>query len=302
MIKALLEAAIGRLSGVSDTPALDAQLLLMHVSAMERHHLITRSDEVLPDHQVLEFEALVERRFAGEPVAYLIGTKPFMGLDFEVGAGVLIPRPDTEILVEAILAAYPAGTDDSRLEPDSQVAGGIPGNVARHIRFAEIGTGSGAICVSLLVYRENFQGVGLEISQKAIEITSKNAYSNDVQNRLDLRTSDVFSALSPSEAFDFIVSNPPYISRADMALLIRDVHDFEPHLALFGGDDGLDFYRQITDQAPNFLVSGGRLFFEIGYDQGFAVSQMLTERGFCEVLIERDLAGHQRVVSGLWKE
>lgn len=275
-VKDALAAAYQALSqSDTPTPQLDAQWLLCHLLGWERHHLMLRDDQPLETTVWADYQRLIERRQAGEPIAYLVGTKPFMGLDFKVGPGVLIPRPDTELLVEAVLSAVP----------------GLK-------RFAEVGTGSGAVAISLLVGLPEATGVGLEISEKAIEITLENAYSNHVNERLNVRKSDCFSALLASERFDAIVSNPPYISKADMAVLMRDVADFEPHLALYGGEDGLDFYRRLSGEAMVYLNEGGGLFFEIGYDQSEAVMQLMAAAGFIEVRTLKDLVGHPRVVMG----
>lgn len=262
---------------VPATPMLDAQWLLMRLLGWERHHLITRDTDPLDPQLWDQYQAWIFRRLKGEPVAYIIEEKPFMGLSFRVVPGVLIPRPDTELLVETVL---------SRLKGP--------------VKVAEIGTGSGAVIISILHTLEDAWGVGLEISEKAIEITEENAYSNHVHKRLEVRKSDCFSGVLPGERFDGLVSNPPYISKADMAKLMRDVGAFEPHLALYGGEDGLDFYRRITLEAPEYLVPGGYLFFEIGYDQAEAVLALMAERGFEDNVLLRDLANHPRVVFGRW--
>jgi len=272
------------------TPDLDARWLLMWLLEYEQYQLITKGSDVVAPETVQCYKELIIRRASGEPVAYLVGSKVFMGLDFYVEPGVLIPRPDTEVLVEAVidLIHSPAFMDAHTMLESSAP-----------IRAAEIGTGSGAICVSLLHTMDRLHVTGLEISQKAIEITQKNAYSNHVHERLELRLSDVFSAVKSGELFDIIVSNPPYISKVDMDLLMVDVATYEPHLALYGGEDGLEFYRRITKEAPRYLRNGGYLCFEIGYDQGPAVSELMTRHGFCTINVLKDLAGHDRVVMGL---
>ena len=258
-----------------NTPQLDAELLLCSLLTWERHHLVTRDDHQLTEEAWANYRSLVERRALGEPIAYIIGTKPFMGMDFKVGPGVLIPRPDTELLVMSVLQAMPSFQS-----------------------VCEVGTGSGAVIVSLLALNHEAMGCGLDISEMAIEITRENAYSNHVYNRLDLRLSDCFSALNGDELFDVIVSNPPYISGDDMAALMGDVADYEPHLALYGGVDGLDFYRKLAAEAPRFLKEKGGLFFEIGYDQAESVMAIMAENHFHNIVMSRDLAGHPRVVYG----
>ncbi|MCK8059878.1 MULTISPECIES: peptide chain release factor N(5)-glutamine methyltransferase [unclassified Fusibacter] len=276
----LIKSGSELLTGVSDSAQLDVELIVMSVCKLERYQLVTGRDRELDEDSCLKIETMIKRRLMGEPIAYIIGEKHFMGLKFAVTSGVLIPRPDTEVLVETILEDY-----------EGKTFSGV-----------EIGSGSGAICISLLSYSKESRMTALDISEIAIEITSQNAYSNEVKNRLTVLYSDVFSALDKDAKYDFVVSNPPYIRRSDIEGLMNDVKDFEPHLALDGGLDGLDFYRQITEESPGYLKCGGGLYFEIGYDQGKDVSELLEARGFCEVRIIKDLAGHDRVVCGKWKE
>lgn len=273
-VKEALAWAYKQLEGQTETPHLDAQWLLCHLLGWERYQLTLREDFLLEVLQWDHYRAQIFRRAQGEPVAYLVGYKPFMGMDFKVVPGVLIPRPDTELLVATVLEKAP------------QIK-----------YFCEVGTGSGAVSISLLKALPAALGLGLEISEIAIEITRENAYSNDVHSRLEVLKSDCFSALT-NQTFDAIISNPPYISKVDMAKLMRDVADYEPHLALYGGPDGLDFYRDLTRQAKQHLKPGGGLFYEIGWDQAEAVTGLLVANGYREIEVLRDLANHPRVVYG----
>ncbi len=278
LVKSALSWAYQQLASVESefsTPILDAQLLLCHLLSWERHELMIKDDYSLSEQDLANYQLWIKRRTLGEPIAYLIEKKSFMGMDFKVGPGVLIPRPDTELLVTSVLDSMPGFTC-----------------------VCEVGTGSGAVIVSLLALNAAARGVGLEISEKAIEITRENAYSNHVYDRIDVRKSDCFSGLHQEERFDVIVSNPPYISKEDMTKLMVDVGNYEPHLALYGGVDGLDFYRKLAHGASRHLNSNGALFFEIGYDQAESVMALLAENGFIDIVMSRDLAGHPRVVYG----
>jgi release factor glutamine methyltransferase len=257
---------------------LDAQLLMLHAlqrSQTERAWLISHDDEVLSDAAALAYNVLCQRRLAGEPLAYIVGCKSFFGLDLQVDKRVLVPRPDTETLVEWALECAP--TADKAL------------------KVLDLGTGSGAIALAIKHSRPTWQVTALDASVDALNVAQNNA------KRLNLNVnflqSSWFDALAEAK-FDLIVSNPPYIVEGDwhMAALVH-----EPKQALTSGVDGLDDIRQIIAESPQFLTSGGWLLLEHGYDQAVAVRDLLTQRGFGLVQSRLDLAGIERCSGGVWQ-
>ncbi|MPN36075.1 Release factor glutamine methyltransferase [bioreactor metagenome] len=200
-----------------------------------------------------------------------------MGLDFYVQEGVLIPRPDTEILVEEVIEL---------------------GKNKGPINILDIGTGSGAITVSLAKYLESAKITSVDISDIALEIGKKNAKSNNVNDRITFIKSDLFTNIDDSMRFDIIVSNPPYIKREVIETLDKQVKDFEPYSALEGGIDGLDFYRAITTQAKKYLNKGGILAYEVGHDQREEVSKLMKSNGYTNIYTRKDLQQIDRVVIG----
>ncbi|WP_371860636.1 peptide chain release factor N(5)-glutamine methyltransferase [Pseudoduganella lurida] len=249
----------------------DHRILLCHALGLTRTGLITQSERALTGDEAARFAALVDRRLAGEPVAYLIGHREFYGLDFRVGPAVLIPRPDTELLVELAL---------ERLAPRSRVL--------------DMGTGSGAIAVALAHTRPDAQVTALDVSPAALDVARANATHNQATVRF--LHSDWFTAVA-GETFDLVVSNPPYIPDGDRHLSEGDLR-FEPAGALTDGADGLSALRAIVAGAPDHLVPGGWLLMEHGYDQSAAVQALLGERGYTEVQSWHDLAGIARVTGG----
>ena len=222
---------------------------------------------------------MIKERLNERPIAYIIGNREFMGLDFFVKEGVLIPRPDTETLVEEIINIC---------------------NNKSELNILDIGTGSGAITISLAKYLNDAHVTSADISDIALEIASKNAVSNDVNKKIDFIKSDIFSNISREEKFDIIVSNPPYIKKEDIPGLDRQVKDFEPYNALEGGEDGLDFYRKITEESKYFLKNKGILAYEVGHDQASDVIQIMKENGFESIYTKCDLQGFERVVIGFY--
>ena len=276
-VKAILDWTAGFFGekGV-ESPRLSAELLLGHVLELERLALYLRFDQPLNPEERAAFRELVKRRAAGEPVAYLTGQKGFWSLDLSVRPGVLIPRPDTETLVEAVLAEIPEDSEG---------------------RLLDLGTGSGCILLSLLSEREKWTGVGCDRSDVALETATVNAATCGLSGRAIFRKSDWCAALASDDLFDVIVSNPPYIVSSVIPTLEEQVKDFEPMAALDGGADGLDAYRAILEQAPEHLAPGGWLAFEIGYDQKDALLALGDASGrFSESRAVKDLSGHDRVV------
>ena len=258
-----------------DTPRLDGEILLSHILGKERIYLYTHYDQPLEKEELDRYRPLVINRAKGHCVASLVGYKDFMGLSFKVNGDVLIPRPDTETLVEGILAAY-----------DNQMEGSI----------LDVCTGPGTILLSLLHYMPHMKGVGLELSPKALALAQANADQLGLADRVDLRESDMFAALAPHESFDLILSNPPYITSKEMKTLSADVLN-EPSMALWGGEDGIDFYRILAKEAPKYLKAGGLLAMEIGQGQEESVTQLLQAEGTYEdISYWKDLASINRVV------
>lgn len=251
--------------------ALENRILLCHALGMTRVGLITQSERVLTDAEADALEALVERRMLGEPIAYIVGKREFYGLDFRVTAAVLIPRPDTELLVEKALEKLPA-----------------------RARVLDMGTGSGAIAVSIAHTRRDAMVSALDVSTAALDIARGNAVTHSVPVRF--MHSDWFSALH-GEEFDVIVSNPPYIADGDVHLSQGDLL-FEPSGALTDGADGLSALRKITAGAQKHLHAGGWLLMEHGYDQAAQVRAMLEETGYTDIASWKDLAGIERVTGG----
>lgn len=256
----------------------EAELLLAHVLQTSRTDLLMRYDEQPADAERAKYKELITRRVAGWPVAYLIGTRGFYLLDFEVDPAVLIPRPDTETLVLEAL---------NRLKP----------LVAP--RVLDIGTGSGCIAVSLAHQKKDAQVTAIDISPDALAVARRNAAKHNVADRITFLQGDLLGPLAPDSTFDMIVSNPPYIAQSEFAGLSPDVRDHEPRLALDGGPDGLAFYRRIAAGVGPFLKSGGSLLLEIGYTQDAAVRALLSERPEFDLgPTLKDMGKHPRVVSG----
>ena len=257
--------------------AFEAELLLEKAAGLNRTALFLRGEEVLSAEAAAQYEGFLTERESGRPTQYILGTWEFMGLPFSVGEGVLIPRGDTEVLVETIL-------EKQKQEPLRTIL--------------DIGTGSGCIPVSLSHYGAFERVLAVDISPKALSYATKNAAENHVD--ILFYESDLFSNVPAEwkEKLDAIVSNPPYIPKGDIAGLMTEVKDFEPRNALDGGADGLDFYRAIVAESRDWLKAGGWLFFEIGYDQGEALRSLLAAAGYTEIGIRQDLAGLDRVAFG----
>ncbi len=271
-----LRETIQRLEHSSMTASLDAKIIIKKVLNFTDADLIIKQDYILNHQEVKEIDALIERRLNKEPVAYIVGSKGFMDYDFEVSEGVLIPRADTEVLVEKLVSKI-----------QDEVLSGL-----------EIGVGSGCISISLLKLCENLKMRASDISDKAIAVASKNAEKLLVNDRLELFKADIIDKMD-SNKYDFIVSNPPYIDELEYEGLMPDVKDYEPKLALFGGKDGLDFYRRILTVADENLALGGFIAFEIGYNQADSLRDLLKKHHFGEIEVIQDLAGKDRVVIGV---
>lgn len=260
-----------------DTPRLDAEVLLSRILGKDRTYLYVHYDQPLEAQELAKYREAVRRRAQRQPVAYITGHKEFMGLDFIVNPAVLIPRPDTEILAEAVLERLTAA--DASATPD----------------LLDVGTGSGALIVALLAKLPAATGTAVDISPAALEVAAANAQRQNVDSRLTLLQSDLFSALG-NRRFDVILSNPPYIPTREIAGLEPEVH-CEPVTALDGGSDGLDCYRRLLADCPRYLKSGGFMALEVGENQAQAVAALAAGIDGLKVSeIRKDYAGIERVV------
>lgn len=258
---------------------LDAQLLLCDVLKKDKLFIITNRDYELTYEQKNSYFDFINIRKNRMPVKYILGECEFMGINFLVKEGVLIPRPDTEILVEQVLKQIK--TKELK-------------------EICDVCCGSGAIGLSIAKYIIDAEVTLYDISEKALEVSEKNACRLNLQSRVEVRYSDLLDdAVELGLKFDLIVSNPPYIKEAVIPTLMKDVKGYEPHIALNGGTDGLTFYRKITQQSFNVLKKGGVLAFEIGHDQKEEVKDILHQRGFKDIYCAADLAGNDRVVLGI---
>ena len=256
-----------------DEPRREAASLLAFAIAKEAVFLLAHSEYSLTSAELESFHSIVERRASHEPFHYIVGMKEFYGLGFGVVPGVLIPRPETELLVEDAI------------------------NILRELpapRFFEIGVGSGCISVSILHCSLLSTAVAVDISEDALAVAAENASRHYVTDRLILNRGDVYGGIDGK--FDLIVSNPPYIPDSDLVALQPEVGYFEPHSALFGGDDGLDIVRRIIAGAPVFLNKGGHILVEIGFGQAASVKEMFHTEIWSEVGFIRDLQGIERIV------
>lgn len=259
----------------SPTPRLDAELLLAQALGKSRGYLHTWPEREPEAPQLERYQAALARRRSGEPVAYILGRQGFWSLDLDVASHTLIPRPDTELLVETALALLPATP----------------------LQVLDLGTGTGAIALALACERPAWQVTGVDRVPEAVALAQGNGTRLQLANAR-FAASCWFSALA-GQRFQLIVSNPPYIAAADPHLNQGDVR-FEPSSALVAGIDGLDDIRLIIEQAPEHLLAGGWLLLEHGFDQAEAVRELLGQRGFAAVDSRRDLGGHQRISLGQW--
>lgn len=269
-----LHTATVMLQRISESPRLDAELLLEYVTGAPRASFRASPEKELPTKAGWSFQQLVKRRMQGEPVAYILGQQEFWSLLFEVTPAVLIPRPETELLVERALEYLP------RDEPK---------------RVVDLGTGSGAIALAIAHERTNVTVTAVDRSAAALDVAVRNAARLQIHN-VKFSHGDWFGPLE-GERFDVIVANPPYIA-ADDPDLHPQVRKHEPLGALIPGPTGLEALEQIVRNAPDHLVSGGRLLLEHGWRQGAAIRNLLVRRGFTHVRSHADLAGHERVTEG----
>jgi release factor glutamine methyltransferase len=259
----------------SDRNRADAELLLMHVLGRNRAWVLAHAEAIPSDQQAGGFITLIERRYRGEPMQYIIGETEFYGLPFTVTPDVLIPRPDTEHLVEKALELA---------------------RVIEQPRIVDVGTGSGAIAVTLAHELPAAGIAAIDLSEAALEVARGNAKRNGVEHRVRFLAGDLLAPVA-GERFDLVVSNPPYVPDTDRALISVEVREFEPALALFGGQDGLAVHRRLLPAAYNALVSGGFIAIEMGFSQGDAIDELLQASGFVDIGVTADLQGIPRVAS-----
>lgn len=252
----------------------EAGSLLSFVIGKDRTFLISHADDSLEETEVDRFRELVARRAEGEPLQYITGVQDFYGREFRVTRDVLIPRPETELLVEAALEVM---TD------------------VRGPSICDVGTGSGCIAVTLLCERTDARAVAVDVSEAALKVAAQNAHVLGVGDRIELMLSDCFDALDKT-TFDLIVSNPPYVSSAALPGLQREVRDHEPLVALSPGADGLSVIRRLLRDAPSFLNAGGHLIMEIGFDQGEAIQELIDPKFWRLLEIRPDLQSIPRIL------
>ncbi len=263
-----------------DSAELDARILVGHLLGVDLTGVIAAAARLITDDEAGRLEAMARRRLAGEPIARILGRKEFWGMSLRLSAATLVPRPDTETVVELALEMRHAA-----LRPN------------RRLRIADIGTGSGAILLALLSELPDADGVGTDISAAAVAAARSNAADLGLGGRATFVACDYATALSGT--FDLIVSNPPYIRSVDIAGLAPEVRDHDPHRALDGGTDGLDAYRALIPQAARLLAPGGALVVEVGHDQSGEVELLMTAAGLTREGPPRaDLAGNRRAVAG----
>lgn len=284
-LKDLVKAVGFDLKKVSEVPFLEARMIIAKELNLTMVDFILKEDMEVDKLSLDNIKDMVNRRLLYEPIAYILGVKEFMGYEFMVQKGVLIPRADSEILCEEVLKEL--HTRD------------ILTNVM------ELGVGSGALAVSIALKADNVSVKAVDISDIAIDVSKKNVKKYGVENKIEILKKDILNPefWNKTELFyDIIYSNPPYIDSQDMKELMRDVADFEPELALYGGADGLDFYRVIVANSCKILSDNALLAFEIGYNQATAVKSMMEQSGYEDLKIINDFSGKNRVVLGRWRK
>jgi release factor glutamine methyltransferase len=284
-IRELMKSAIEHFQkqGLEDA-RLNVELLLAHALDLQRIQLYLNFDKPLTQEEIKRFRTLYERRLKREPVQYIIGSTNFMGLHFTVDSRVLIPRPETETLIEQIILFCQRYPND------------VP------VHFLEIGTGSGNIAISIAKFIKNAYITSIDISFEALAVAQQNARLHSVESRIKFSCADVFDKTEKllQTQYDLVISNPPYIPKDEWEQLQTEVRDFEPSMAVTDGKDGLEFYYRITGIIPEIIKSGGGVVLEVGFGQAEVVARQLKEAGLEQVQITRDLQGIPRVVSGSW--
>jgi len=256
-----------------DTYSIDSEVLLMHTIGFNKVELFTKDDYLLKDEEIKKYNELISKRILFEPVQYLTGKCEFMSIDFVVNKNTLIPRPDTEIVVENAIEFI---------------------NKNNYKNIIDIGTGCGAIAISIAKYCSNTAVTAVDISEYALDTAKQNALNNNVYDKIKFVKSNIFSNIN--DKYDVIISNPPYIESNIVQTLEPQVKNFEPIVALDGGKDGLYFYNKISNNAYKYIKNGGMIFFEIGYNQANSVFNILAKNNFKDIKIIKDLSDNNRVV------
>lgn len=273
--EAILEGANKlRKAGVPEARR-EAGSLLAFLLDQDRTFILSHADDPISGEQETLFQEFLNARAQGEPAQYITGRQDFYGLEFEVTPAVLIPRPETELLIEAAIKLI--GAEET-------------------VSFCDVGTGSGCIAITLLVQLPLAHAIAVDVSPAALEIATRNAARHRVTDRIEFLLSDCFASV-PQQTFDLIVSNPPYVAEGAVASLQREVRDFEPRVALTAGADGLDVIRRLLRDAQNYLKPGGHLLFEIGFDQHEAVGGLIDAQVWELLDIHQDLQGIPRTVA-----
>jgi len=267
------------LAKVSDSAKLDSQVLLSFVLNKEINYLYTWPEKILTTNELLSFKLLLQERLLGKPIAYITGVKEFWSLDFFCNISTLIPRPDTEVLIEQVLAKAQQ-------------------HFTNKVSCIDLGTGTGAIAIALAFEKPEWDIEAIDYSEEAITLAKKNAQHHSVNN-VRIYQSDWFSAVEANKKFDIIISNPPYIDEKDIHLTQGDIR-FEPLSALVAKDNGLADIEKITQQAVSYLKEGGYLFFEHGYNQAEQVQNILSQRQFNLIETIKDYAGNNRITFGVF--
>ena len=252
---------------------LDSELLISKAINKNREYIILNLDKEIKEDDYLNFQRLVTERSQGKPMAYLIGKKYFWKYEFEIDGDVLIPRPDTELIIEQVLKIY---------------------KNKNRINFLDVGVGSGAILLSILKEKKGFLGTGIDISNNCLNICKKNAYKLEVYERVKLFKSNIDNFTKGK--YDLIISNPPYIKKLDLNKLDKDVKDFEPKLALNGGLDGLSEIRKVIEKSTELIKKNGKLIIEIAFNQKNEVKKILKDNGFYIIAVIKDLAKNDRCI------
>ena len=255
------------------TPLLDSEIIMSKIICKDRHFIILNPDLVVKKNDLDNFKKLIEKRSKGNPIPYLIGTKSFWKNDFEVDSNVLIPRPDTELIIEETLKIS---------------------KYKNKLKILDIGVGSGCILLSVLNEKKNFYGVGIDISKKCIDLSKKNSFKLNLDKRAKFFKSNVDNFNYGK--YDLIISNPPYIKKFDLKYLEKDVVNFEPKLALNGGLDGLSEIRKVINKSSELIKTNGKLILEIGFNQKEKVKNILIKKGFYINRVLKDLAKKDRCI------
>jgi release factor glutamine methyltransferase len=283
-----------------DLPRLNAELLLSHVLAMKRIELYTQFNKSVTTHQLDQLHDLIKRAGQNEPVAYLIGKTEFYSLEFNITPDCMVPRPETELLVERAIEFLRTRPVRNLTTGNMIQKGGVSNGARSGTQFVcDLCTGSGCVAVAIAKNFSNARIIATDISDAALKVAAINVKKHRLESRITLLAGDLFEPLVPqidTEKFDLIVCNPPYVSASEFEALAKNVKDYEPKLSLFAGTDGMDIHRRIIESADSFLKPDAALMLEIGYAQGQTIRQLLEQKGaFGEIKIEKDFNNNDRI-------